>query len=204
MNTLVWMMMLAMTARGAAASLPSFMPEELSNVHIGMSTDELLMARPNIMRMGMMGAAIDLKAPSLFLNEKLPRGGNFISASFTVEAGKLTSAMLMGNPKRGEESVSRRKFVKECIARWGKDFRKRVPKDALRPGEVVPTLTWERGDEEYVLMLPKNRKKGDTKINAIILQVRALAAGKKEPWKEDPMNDTQKKSIFEAHDVSDK
>ncbi len=74
----------------------------------------------------------------------------------------------------------------------------------IRPGEVVLYLTWEQGDLEFVLGLPKGRKKGDTKTNSIVIQVSALSARKKEPWKDGPMSEPEKNVFFENHDVSDK
>jgi hypothetical protein len=194
--------LLAAAARVEAAPQPdSLTLEDLPNVYLGMLTDDLLKARPNVLRIGMSGAPLDLKAPGLFLTERLKPGGTFSSASFTIQEGKLTSMLLVAHPKRGEERAYRRKFVADCIARWGKGFKKHVPKDEIRPGEAIPTLTWERGDVEYVLMLPKERKENDTKASPVVLQARSLAAGRKTPWKESKMTAADEKKFFEEHDV---
>ncbi len=190
-------------AVAAAPASKSLMPEPLTNVYLGMSTDELLAARPDIQREGMLGAKINWNVERIRLYETLPQGGRFSAATYLLEKGTLVSATIIRYPKHGEEAGARREFVREFVAKWGKAYKKRVPRDEVRAGEAIPALSWEINGVEYSLTLPKNRKKGDNKISAIAVQMRAMSVAKKDGWSEAPMVESAKKAYFENHDVQD-
>lgn len=184
-----------------AASLS--MPDEVGNVEMGMSLEDLLKARPNIQREGMLGAKIRWDAPKLLLFENFPPTADYKNASYLLNQGKLVSVTLVGHPAAGQEGAARRKVLKAYVAKWGKGYHKRIPKDALRTGEYLPTLTWDKNDAEIILTLPKARKKGDVKINALAIQVRTKAESQKHPWKEGEMPAKDRAKYFKDHDVDE-
>lgn len=177
------------------------LPSELPGIRMGMSVEELLKARPGIQREGWLGRPIDWKAEKLDLYEKLPTGGLFSNASYILTDGRLTVVTLMGRPKGGDESKARRKALETAVARWGKSYKKRAPEDSLRPRKARAVLTWEDGDWEVVLMLPRNREKGDSRQNALAITVRPASAQRDDPWRDMPMPDENRKAHFSIHDV---
>lgn len=179
------------------------LPEELSSISIGMNLADLLKARPKIQKEGMLGSPIDWEAPKIMLSETLPAGGDFSSAAYVVETQKLNSVMLIGHPTPGKEKEMRKRHVARATARWGNSYRRRMLPDDFRPGESVPALTWETSGVEIILILPKDRKKGDSRINALAIQIRTESESARRPLKDGKHKPNEIEDFFRKHDVED-
>lgn len=184
------------------------MPSEIPNVSLGMTLEKLISARPNVKWMTFSGEKkIDLekfKTGTYNLSEKLPSGGVFQAVGYGISDGKVVTVSLVSDPQIVQDKGVRKRVVKECTDRWGKAYKKRIPEDARRPGNPRPMLTWEIDGTEITLMLPLNRKKGDSKPNGASMQFRLISNVQKAPWKEMKLSDAEKKAIFESHDVIEK
>lgn len=184
------------------------MPSEISNAFVGMTLDALVVARPNLKWMTISGEKKiepeKLKTGKLLLSESLAPGGDFDGVGYGIVGGKVVSITLVGKPEMGREKERRSRIIKQCVERWGKAYKRRVPEDERRPGNPRPTLTWEIEDVEIALMLPRSRKKGDSKGNDVTLAFRLIANVRKSPWKEMKLSDAENKTLFEDHDAGDK
>ena len=187
----------------SASSAAFAMPEEIANISMGMSVAELLKVRPKIQREGVLGSKIRWEAPKLLLLETLPAGGDFANASYFIDGGRLVSVTLVGHPAANHERDGRRKAIKAYVGKWGKGYHKRILKDEIRAGEFLPMLTWDEDDAEIILTLPKDRKKGDSKMNPLGIQVRTLAESQKHPWEEVVMPAKDRANYFRNHDVDE-
>lgn len=198
--------LLAMLLAVIPASLKALtleMPREISNVSIGMTAEDLLAARPKILRAPKLDPE-KMKTATMMLMEKIDGGGDFFSATYGIKDGKiLTITLLAPTPARGQEGSIRRRAMKECIGRWGKKFVKRAPEDDKRPGKAKAMVTWLFDDVEVIVTLPSNRADGDSKPNYYAVQFRPRSAIEKHPWKDVAMSSAEKKAFFKSNDVDE-
>lgn len=183
------------------------MPSEISNVSLGMSIDSLAKARPEVKLTTISGSkpidSAKMATGKFMLIEQFKTGGDFYAASYGIEDGKVITIQLMGGAASGKEAESRRKLIKDCVQRWGKNYARRAPEDSSQPGRAKATLTWEIENTEISLGLPRNPKKGEGKPNYYELMFRPGSAVKKHPWKDKQMSAEEKKELFKAHDLDD-
>lgn len=177
------------------------MPKEIEGVSVGMPVEDLLKARPKIKQKGLEQAK--MKSAKLMLMENLAPGGDFFAATYGIQDGKVFTIALMGNSPSGKERALRRKVVKDCVKRWGKQFSKRVPEDGSRPGKAQPTMTWEADDVEVALSLPRTRERGEKRPYYLTLHFRPVTAVRSHPWKDLEMGDADKKAFFKEHDIDE-
>lgn len=179
------------------------MPGEISNISIGMPLEELLTARPKILKPRKMDPD-KLKTATMMLMEKFDGTGDFFSATYGIKDGKLfTITLLAPTPARGREGSIRRKVMKECIGRWGKNFVRRAPEDTKRPGKAKAIVTWLFDDVEAIVTLPNNREDGDSKPNYFSVQFRPRSSIEKHPWKDMAMSPSEKKALFKSNDIDE-
>lgn len=181
------------------------MPKEIPNVFLGMTVQELKQARPGAWYTASK-LPLDpekLKSKKLMAMEDLPPLGDFITAGYGIEGGKVTTISLVGPSPSGKEQQLRRRVIKDSIQRWGNKFSKRTPEDESRPGTAQPMLTWESDGVEIVLSIPRTRKKTDKRPYSIGLAFRPASAKKTHPIKDMPMTVFEKKEFFKAHDVDE-
>ncbi len=196
---------LAMILGPAIVAVGLEMPKEIPNVSLGMTVQELKQARPGAWYTAskLPLNPEKLKSAKFMAMEDLPLSGDFVTAGYGIEGGKVTTITLIGPSPSGKEQQLRRRVVKDSIERWGKNFSRRTPADDSRPGTAQPTLTWEADSVEVVLTLPRTRKKTDKRPYQIGIVLRPASAKKTHPLKDMPMNNSERKEFFKAHDVDE-
>lgn len=184
------------------ASAKGYMPPGFEDVELGMTTEDLLKARPGISSKNV-DRDVNFSASDLILFERPDsKIAGFRGISYLIAEGHLVSVNFSLNTSFGKEREARRELLKKYRALWGKEHERRTPEDSIRKGKALPAVVWKEGDVEVALLLPADRAGDDRKVIPVGLQIRKLSK-KTKPIIDVPMDTQAKKKFFKENDVED-